>query len=371
MPIVTLAPRGALHVGEAVGIERQKVLTYVPSDTLLAALLTAWAQLGRVAEILPHLQKADPPLKLTSAFPCLYTINEKGVQSTLRFYPRPLVHIKASEECKEQAGKKLTQAAWVSDSLFYRLCRGEDVSDACQDEFFGPDGLWCDPSDAHHLADWRTTRGDLRPLWKVDVVPRVAVDRVTNASTLYHAGRVLFAHRVGLWFGLRLATDEIEAPLRQALDLLADAGLGGLRSIGHGAFRWGWQDQDLPRIGQEDYAVTLSRYAPRSADEISHTLRVTHSAYKLVTVGGWCADDQGHPWRRQRVRMVTEGGVIGCRSQPAGWMVPVTPRQPEGWQEEVTPWPFGKNGDGRQVYRWGHAFLLPVAKAALSEVNYA
>lgn len=372
MPIVTLAPRGALHVGEAVGIERQRVLTHVPSDTLLAALLTAWAQLGRTEEILPYLQKADPPLALTSAFPCIYTVNERGIRPTLRFYPRPLVQVNANDDCKDQVGKKLTQATWVSETLFYRLCQGEDVSDACQEEFFAPGNLWYDPSDARHLADRRPPQGDLRSLWEVSVVPRVAVDRATNASTLYHAGRVLFAHRVGLWFGLRLKTGELESLLCQALDFLSDAGLGGLRSIGHGAFHWGWQEEELPYVGREDYAVTLSRYAPRDADEISHALRVKHSAYKLVTVGGWCVDDWGHSWRRQRVRMVVEGSVIGCRPRPTGRMVAVTPRRPRGWQDEVSPWPFGENGEGRQVYRWGHAFLLPVARSALPlGVNYA
>jgi len=373
MAVVTLAPRGALHVGEAVGIERQRVLTYVPSDTLFAALLTAWAQLGRAEEMLAHLQGTRPPLTLTSAFPCLYTANEQGrPQATLRFYPRPMVRINASDENKAKVGKKLTRAAWISDTLFHRLCQGEDVTNACQDDFFGPGGLWLDPADASRLDDdRRDPQGNLRPLWQVDVVPRVALDRVTNASTLYHTGRVLFARQVGLWFGLRLAADGLEAPLRQALDTLADAGLGGLRSVGHGAFRWGWQEKDLPRADQTDYAVTLARYAPRDAGEITHTLRVERSAYKLVTVGGWCVDDHGHPWQRQRARLIAEGSVIGHHSQPAGWMVPVTPRKPKGWQQDATPWPFGENGRGRQVYRWGYAFLLPVAEAALpSEANH-
>jgi CRISPR type III-A-associated RAMP protein Csm4 len=165
---------------------------------------------------------------------------------------------------------------------------------------------------------------------------------------------------------------DLEAPLHQALDVLADAGLGGLRSTGHGAFCWGWQEKDLPRAEQVGYAVTLARYAPRDVDEITHTLRVERSAYKLVTVGGWCVDDYGHPWQRQRVRLVAEGSIIGHHSQPEGWLVPVTPHKPKDWQGDASPWPFGENGCGRQVYRWGFAFPFPVAEAALPpEVNHA
>jgi CRISPR type III-A-associated RAMP protein Csm4 len=359
MVIVTLAPRGALHVGEAIGIERQRVLSHVPSDTLFAALFTIWAQEGRGAEMLRRfLSSGPPPFTLTSAFLCLYAGADGRPQATLRFYPRPLVSIRADEQRREEVGKKL-KAAWVSQNLFERLRRGDDVSDACRDDCFAPRSLWIDPADLPHLADRRDAQGHLHALWEADNVPRVTLDRATNASVLYHVGRLDFSANVGLWFGLRIQAVDIVSHLQRALDLLSDSGLGGLRSIGLGAFTWGWREEESADDGDSGYAVTLARYAPRDDEEVRRILQAPHTAYTLVTVGGWCVDDSGHPWRRMQTRMVPEGSLIGRADTFAGWMVPVAPRRPDGWDEAL--WPFV----GRQVYRWGYAFPVGVARAAL------
>ncbi len=355
MATITLAPKGGFHVGEPVGIERQRVLGHIPADTLFAAFVTAWAERGQVAARLAPFLNGAPPLRLTSAFPCLY---DEGPRATLRFFPRPLVRINADHDARERAGKRLKQAVWVSETLFWRLCRGDDVSDVCTDDCFAPGGVWITPQDR---ATWPLdAEGRPEPLWKQWNVPRVTLDRVTNASTLYHVGRLSLRENVGLWFAVRGDVSLIHS----ALDILADSGLGGLRSVGHGAFAWGEStDEDWEQSSADSgYVVTLSRYAPPNAKEIEAVLCAPRSAYRLESVGGWCVDDQQHAWRRRAVRMVAEGSVLGAGA--VGHLVDVTPAKPGNWQDDVAPWPFGPS---RRVYRWGYVFPVQIASAALPE----
>ncbi len=368
MVIITLAPKGSFHIGEPVGIERQAVLMHIPADTLFAALTTTWAQSGRdVHGLLARFTEADaPPLLLTSAFPCLYDNNR---QATLRFFPRPLVKLNADKKKIEEAGKGLKKAAWVSERLFGQLCQGENIEAALDKRCFGPGGLWVTPKDLtpRRRGAEETTQGlpldveeHLAPLWKQWDVPRVTLDRVSGASQLYHIGRVTLAAQVGYWFALRGEATLVNA-VTEALAVLADSGLGGLRSTGHGAFDWVTSEAALPGAGDSGYAVTLARYAPRDATEAAQTLQQPHTAYTLVNVGGWCVDDAQHAWRRRAVRMAAEGSVLGAKA--VGQLVNVTPKKPCNWQDQETPWPF----DTRQVYRYGYAFPVGVAAAALPE----
>lgn len=373
MVIITLAPKGSFHIGEPVGIERQAVLTHIPADTLFAALATTWAHSGRDVNALltRFTDAAAPPLLLTSAFPCLYG---KDLQATLRFFPRPLVRLNADKKKIEAAGKGLKRAAWVSERLFGQLCRGENIEAALDKRCFGPSGLWVTPDDLTQRRNGaeETTpilpldaEDRLKPLWKQWDAPRVTLDRVTGASQLYHIGRVTLAAQVGFWFALR-GEDALAKAVTDAVAVLADSGLGGLRSTGHGAFDWAAAEATLPGAGDSGYAVTLARYAPRDAAEAAQTLQQPHTAYTLVNVGGWCVDDAHHAWRRRSVRMVAEGGVLGAGA--VGQLVDVTPHKPRDWQDEATPWSFGA---ARLVYRWGYAFPVGIAPAALPEgVHY-
>jgi len=366
MPLINLNPRGPVHVGEHVGIERQRVVGHIPSDTIFSALFAAWAALGMLDEVLALPWDSQPPLLLTSAFPRFLNPSDKGAGGTiLRFYPRPMVRIRADRARLDALGKGLTRTEWVSETLFRRMCSGEDVTVACNARCF-TSFAWFHPDDLDRLPQHLRMAVEAgATFWARDVVPRVTLDRVTNASNLYHVGLVAFGPEAGLWFSVRLLQPEFRAHLTAALSFLSDAGLGGLRSTGAGSFSWAWGDEEEPPTTGTGYAVTLSRYAPRDADEIAMALQSPHAAYRLVNVGGWCQDDSGHSWRRRQIRLVTEGSVIGATSGVAqGKMARVTPLPPPDWNDAVRPWPFGA---GREVYRWGYAYLWGVGADALPE----
>ncbi len=338
--VFRLVPRGAFHVGTW-GIGREEALDYIPSDTLFSALLVQGIGTQGMPAFLDSLTKhpvKNPPLLITSAFP---------YAGPVRFFPQPA-------GLPDKLEKAFRKAHWVSEQVFHTLRQGH-TPDGEQDErvnLVQGKSVWLTRRERAEIARALGVRdvpgapeSDLR-LWSVSVVPRVAVDRVTDASNLFHAGRLTFAKGCGLWLAARGA-DEALAWLESCLQLLQDAGLGGLRSIGHGAFtlkEGGWPAPPAPSDGASCF-ITLSRCAPQPA-EFDTVLRSAHAAYALEVVAGWCQDDAGHPWRRKRVRMVKEGARLGWPGYAPGAVVDVRPANVPQFNE-------------RPVYRWGLAF--PVA----------
>jgi len=342
MVIFDLKPSAALHVGEFVGIERESVLAHIPSDTLFAAMVTAWQRRG--ADLTARLQacQATPPaVWLSSAFPRA---------GSVRFYPMPMgIRLNFGNQ-NALEGKTLKRIQWVSADIFGRLTRFEDVS-AERDlatNFLQHKSVWLSRAERTRLqSEFKGlfVVGQETSLWDIQIVPRVAVDRATQASNLFHSGRLVFAKGCGLWFMAQgIHTDWVS----QALDELQDSGLGGLRSVGHGAFVYTSVTQaDVVLPANMAYAISLSRYAPNGAAEVGAAVQARGSAYRLVQVGGWCQDDAGKTWRRKSVRMLAEGACVGATA--AGHIVNV---MPNGVMD-------------RPVLRYGLAFKVPVAAQAM------
>jgi CRISPR-associated protein Csm4 len=339
--VYKLRLKGPLHVGTW-GIGREETLNYVPSDTLFGALVVAWASLGLpVEDALSGGPAAS--LRVTSAFP---------FAGPVRFFPRPL---RSVDWPADLPFKRIKQAAWVSEALFHALRRGELPRQHLDERlnFVQAGRLWLTAPEreaigrATGLPDYPGEPAMELRLWREATAARVAVDRASRASNLFHTGRVSFAGGCGLWLAAR--GDDL-APLEAGLDYLQDTGLGGLRATGHGAFEWSaWPEvPPLPPPGDGGYFVTLARYAPAAA-EFERTLRAPQAAFRLETVAGWCLDDANKPWRRRRVRLVAEGAYLGWPGSTPGRLVDVTP---EG---------AGDFRGGRRVYRYGLAF--PVADA--------
>lgn len=327
MIAIDLYPRGPLHVG-GLGVGREKTLMYVPSDTLYAALVTAWVAQGDPGPFDP------PPLRLTSAFPRV---------GTLRLYPRPLVRLNIERQQRDALGKILTKLAWCSERIFALLVQGAEISSLADTKNF-VGGAWFHPEELQELPE--------APFWKEQIVPHVTIDRLDNAPNLFHSGRVAFGLECGLWFGVEYLAPDAPQHLEKALAHLVDAGIGGLRSTGHGGFTFKSNDLPLPALEHPGYGITLSRYLPADPTEIAAALKAQHAAFKLTRVGGWCQDDAGHPWRRKQVQLVREGSVLGWDGAPLGHIANVRP-------DDV-----GQFGD-RPVLRYGLAFLVPVAQEAL------
>ena len=352
-----LAMRTPLHVGER-GIGVEETLDYVPSDSLFSALAVTWLRMAEHRDTLDGLQEKmeREPLLLTSAFPFI---------GSVLLFPKPQLGL-APDSAEGESGKEYKRVRWVSTDVFSALLNGPEQP--------ALDGLWAARALLQDNSVWVTQaeserlQGEFgfvepnRPaarhvegttFWNSMRVPKVTVDRLTNASQIFHVGRVHFATGCGLWFmaqGEETRLDRVEA----ALNLLADDGLGGQRSRGNGQFTWAaTTPPPLPQV-ESGYRVLLSRLAPRETEMA--LLRAAHASYQLTLIGGFSGTPHDPPLIRRQVRMLVEGSVIGAaapqadgaESRAVGGLVDVTPTEAEKWL-------------GHPIFRYGYGFTAPIA----------
>jgi CRISPR-associated protein Csm4 len=214
-----LQMRSPLHVGEQ-GIGNEQTLTYIPSDTLFSALVVTWSMTPALQSSLPALVDPGitPPLLLTSAFP---------YAGDVRFLPRPALSmptpLRATDTKAAETMKTVKRVEWVSESVFAALINGADQAtlDAwwAQKELLQAGAVWVTAEEGTRLKqDLSLATAEEELLWWTDVVPRVTVDRITNASQIYHVGRTYFAQGCGLWFAARGETAWLDR-LEQVLAL--------------------------------------------------------------------------------------------------------------------------------------------------------
>lgn len=362
-----LAFRGGLHVGTR-GVNLEEAGLSIPADTLFAAILDACRRQGWDAGdfAAPFLSPApDPPFLLTSAFPLV---------GQLRFYPAPVALDRLLQpETIHRQGKtarrirylsegllrKALAGGWLDDDLFPANSQDEPVKGAALQNgalWFGLDELNRLPQPFQRGAGKRHALIRLKA-WEQERVPRVTISRITQASAVFSAGRVVFARDCGLWFGVAWRQPERALPggrtYRAALDAilasLQEDGLGGERASGYGAFIH--TPGEPVALGSEPQggkpAWLLSRYHPRPEELPAALDPAAGAAYSLVAVAGWARSLDGAAQRRKRLVLVGEGSQIAPPAYPAGDVT------------DVRPTYLNPAGDlPHPVYRYGLAFGL-------------
>lgn len=345
MPALTvyrLAFPGGLHVGER-GVNLEESRVTIPSDTLFAALVDAYRRgyddPGAFVEPFPRNGAVGkPPFLLTSAFP---------LAGKVHFFPMPAPPQRSFDYQTLKARRKdIRKIRYVSEALWRQVLNGDKL-----DGWLFPENRRDDPQTGVALQGgtfWLTLEecealplhfrrnpqtGQViqpralreRKVYADARVPRVTVDRITSASTIFHAGRVTFAPDCGLWFGVEWRAPQttvgnatFEQVLHEMLALLGDEGLGGERTAGYGAFRYERGDVlTLPDARAGGLALLLSRYHPR-ADELPAALNGNGTAYTLTSVAGWLRSWDGAAQRRKRLWLVSEGSVF-CAVGDGPW----------------------------------------------------
>ena len=349
-------PGSGLHLGRE-GLDQETSAESFPSDSFFSALIATLVTVDPdvVTEFMAQWPQGDPvsepPFRLSSLFP---------IAGDLPLLPMPRLRANLGNEQRTGIAKALKQLAYVSPAILERLLTGAPL-DAWLPEDGGPakkglmlqDGkVWISREEVELLPPPWQKFGDKKlhdtPIWKVQPVPRVAVDRVTNRSNIFQVGRTVFAEGCGLWM---LADINREgALLEKLLDVISDEGIGGERSSGYGTFHWRRIDAPaLPSADRTNHVMALSRYNPTPGEWEAGVLGAGAS-YELVDIGGWMAAPGLPAQRRKRVRLIEAGSVLVNTGPVTGRIVDV---RPEYDQE-------GIGAPAHPVYRSGIALVIGV-----------
>ncbi len=327
-----MKPKGAFHIGER-GIGYEGAREFLPADTLFGALCAGWTVLfgetEMICDLLPNGQPDwSPPFLLSSAFP---------FAGSVRFYPKP--HLPPPDE-----RIRWREVKWVSEGIWTAWLQRKAIDgEKLQTLHDGAVALLVD--EVERLSEELQVRSldDIR-LWAVQRTPRVVLDAVTHASSLYHFGRLLFRDGCGLFFLVCFLREGVAEKFWTVMRFLGDHGVGGDRTAGHGAFSLPQPTEVIHDFCQpcpSQFFVTLSPFLPKRTEV--PTLFADGCRYRLTVQSGWLGGALPSSFRHKVVRMVEEGSVL-CGSADQLW----------GTMVEVTP-----SGAPHAVYRWGYAF--PVA----------
>jgi CRISPR-associated protein Csm4 len=345
---LTPPPGGGFHLGRE-GLDQEESAETFPSDSLFAALVATLLEVEGAPAVEGFRSHAP---RLSSAFPYV---------GSLLLFPMPRLHdvIPALPDRPGmiKAAKKLQ---YVSAAILERLLKGQPVDPWLPGDSATSKGLWLQDGKVWISGqerqllpkDWQTLSAEVlktKRLWTVSRVPRVAVDRVTNSSQIYHVGRTTFAPGCGLWFLADLDAGQADW-FTHLLQHLGDRGLGGERSAGYGGFTVERvQAPALPSGVGAPRVMTLSRYNPTETEWKAGVLG-EGASYELVDVGGWLLSPDGPAQRRKRVRMIEAGSVL---VQPEG--ITIT-----GHVVNVCPEYPGPGAPSHGVYRSGIALTVGV-----------
>ncbi len=295
--LIKLKPKAPFHLGErGVGIEETSEIVH--SDTLFGALCWCWTLLTgeEPEEFLRPFCAGRPPFVFSSAFP---------FWGEMLFVPRPLrpLPVEGNEEFKQDVQKVDFLSLRAVEEMSRRTISQQEL------KLLAGKRLLVLLREAQQLDNT-----DRAP-WAVIQVPRVTLDRITSASEIFHAGRLVFAENSGLYLLVRmldpgsLAVQKLKALFR----LMGDEGLGGERSCGYGFFTPEFHELELS-VPQTSQQLLLSLYNPKDAQEL-RKLDLAHSAYRLVRRRGWVFSARAKNLQTQSVNFFVEGSVL-CLSKP-------------------------------------------------------
>lgn len=353
--------RSPVHFGE-LGIGIEETSERVRSDTLFSAWISAYARLFAVEELLKRFPRSNgdstltPPFRLSSTF-----VYRREGDRHCDYLPRllkPPRRYPTTDDLEfSKTYKKLT---FLPLEVWQRWYQGVGFTPDDRQELIAE-------TKGRYRSGTPQSSGGLRQAgtfdygkaFERDEVPRIAVDRTTRATNLYHTGFVRFQWEpiengirslAGLYFLLHFpqSDPQLEQKLQAAIALLGEEGIGGERSSGAGRFEVEWSAlpalwQSVVNFSQGDRYGLISLFWECP---VTPTLIET-AKYTLQERGGWISSEFGHQLRRKTIQMFAEGSVF--------------PHSPTGLLADVTPENFRQQHRAyHNVYRSGISLSLPV-----------
>lgn len=350
--------RNVAHFGE-LGIGLEETSERIRSDTLFSAWLSSYARLFTRSEVEALFEQfnTNPPFRLSSTF-IYQQINGQIVD----YLPRPLKSPPNYPVGNDlEFVKTYRPLKYLPLEIWRRWYQGSGFSDT--DELTA--------KTTGKAAGTLTRAGTFRykEAFEFQKVPKIAVDRITRATNLYHTGVVQYRSQQqgdeveslsGLYFLVEFpeANSELENTFLAVLDFLGGEGIGGERSSGAGQFKAEaseltpeWKAAIEFSAGTHYSLLSLFWQRPFPPELLNG------ASYELQERGGWITSvaSNGENLRREAVQMFTEGSVF--QNHPIGQLADVTPWVGSGSNRRR----FNETPNGHTVYRSGISLSLPIS----------
>ena len=312
LTVYRLIFRSPLHVGEDV-VGPEKVSSIVHSDTILSALYSLALKVN--GEISTKI--AEGAVKISSAFPFYRDNND-----ITYYFPKPIIaqeKVFPISETDYPLRKQLKKLNFIPLDWILKIINGETIEVNAQ--------------------KIENIKKKLKELFKTHTIPKVALDRITQDSNLFHFGELHFS-RGGLFILADFKEEDMRSAFEGLLKLLGDEGLGGKRTAGYGLFDVETDSFEVNLPENPSIYMLLSLYWP--TEEERSNLNLKESSYQLIRRTGWFLLNDGRSLRRRPLWMFKEGSILNT--------------EPVGGTADVTP----DFLDSARVYRFGYAFSLPM-----------
>ncbi|MUH00033.1 type III-A CRISPR-associated RAMP protein Csm4 [Scytonema sp. UIC 10036] len=276
------------HFGE-LGIGMESTTERVHSDTLFSAWMSSFARLypNEIDALFNRFHDdALPAIRISSTF--IYRETDKG---TIYYLPRPLKFpVNYPQDNDLEFFKTYKKLNYLPLKVWQRWYQGEGFTSADRQELIArTNGAKGGNLDAEGTFDYKQA-------FKIEKVPKIAVDRNTRATNLYHTAFVYFEWNQngnsiqslsGLYFLLHFHQDDVELATRleDALKLLGEEGLGGERSSGAGRFKVEWNDIPSDWQSVVEHPDTLTSHYLISLfweDDVSQLLKYFLKTFKII-----------------------------------------------------------------------------------------
>jgi CRISPR-associated protein Csm4 len=330
--------RCPVHFG-GLGIGIEQTYERVPSDTLFSAWVSAYARLAdsaTVGALLNQFLTGDPPFRLSSTFMYVHKQDDD-----LYYLPRPLTYPPGfTLEDYAQLGKIFKGLHYLPLSVWQRWYQGQGFTDRDRQELLNYSSPQADSS-LYNAGTFSYHKS-----FEEYKVPKIAVDRVSRATNLYHTGFVQYNWKEnsnnpdgieslsGLYFLINFpkSDPELENLFFGVLSFLGGEGIGGERSSGAGQFKVDLSSQNTPLSKTWEDVINFTHGSGACLFSLfwQHPLPenfLLHANYQLQERGGWLSSLQteGRQLRRKSVQMFTDGSVFSASTSLTGQLADVTP----------------------------------------------
>lgn len=309
-----------LHISD-VRADYGKSEKKIHSDTLTAAIMYAWAALGKEEWI-----QKEYGFTVSSLFPFTKIENHP-----VYFFPKPFLSVDIDGDVST-IFKKLKKIEYLDWQYFKKVCSAESLNsrklhDACKGTY---------------LTDQAIDKAFIYTTLK----SRIVKSRNEHQdSTPFYMEQINFKNNSGLWGAVVFDNPDGELRFNVALNYLKDSGIGTDRNTGNGQFAWEWDNETNFDFSLEsEYALNLSLFCPENHTQLDAMLKDETVRYETIKRGGWISEPF-NSIRKKSVLMFTEGSIFKSDASIKGQLVSLQPKILKSQN---------------QIWRSGKSLFLPV-----------